>query len=341
VEMKPIKRIAVIVSGGDAPGINSVLFGMISKNNDIEIYGFNGGYDGILNSEPIYFKDINLRQANVSGNSILQTSRSAAPRTKEGRAKIIKRLKSLGIDTLIVCGGDGSLKAAELLTEEGMPCLGIPLTIDNDIYGTEFTIGYNTAVKRVVDVLYNLHQTAHNMPGRIFMVEVFGGKSGHIALAGALAGGADIVIIPEMTRRPEDIASRIKEILKSKNDYVIIVCSESVYDTRDYIPGDQGISMEIGKKIEELIGMRVRHSVLGYFQRGGDPDPADSLLALQMGSFAIESIKNGKSGYMVGWNHHRCVLVPLSKVVSNRKELDNNLLKIALEKEMIIGNEIM
>lgn len=338
--MEPIKKVAVITSGGDAPGINSALFGMISKNTDIEICGFNGGYDGILNSEPIYFKDINLRQANVSGNYILQTSRSTAPRTEEGRAKIIKRLKSLGINTLIVCGGDGSFKAAKLLTEQGMPCLGIPLTIDNDIYGTECTIGYNTAIKRVTDVLYSLHQTAHNMPGRIFMVEVFGGNSGHIALASALAGGADIAIIPEMTRRPEDIVNRINEILKSKNDYVIIVCSESVYDTRDYIPGDQAISLQIGKKIEELTGMRVRHSVLGYFQRGGDPDPADSLLALQMGSFAIESIKNGKSGYMVGWDHGRCVLVPLFKVVSNRKELDNNLLKIALEKGMIIGKKI-
>ncbi|WP_434642398.1 ATP-dependent 6-phosphofructokinase [Thermoanaerobacterium thermosaccharolyticum] len=338
--MEPIKKVAVITSGGDAPGINSALFGMISKNSDIEICGFNGGYDGILNSEPIYFKDINLRQANVSGNYILQTSRSTAPRTEEGRAKIIKRLKSLGINTLIVCGGDGSFKAAELLTEQGMPCLGIPLTIDNDIYGTECTIGYNTAIKRVTDVLYSLHQTAHNMPGRIFMVEVFGGNSGHIALASALAGGADIAIIPEMTRRTEDIVNRINEILKSKNDYVIIVCSESVYDTRDYIPGDQGISLQIGKKIEELTGMRVRHSVLGYFQRGGDPDPADSLLALQMGSFAIESIKNGKSGYMVGWDRGRCVLVPLFKVVSNRKELDNNLLKIALEKGMIIGKKI-
>ncbi|WKV10176.1 ATP-dependent 6-phosphofructokinase [Thermoanaerobacterium sp. CMT5567-10] len=338
--MEPIKKVAVITSGGDAPGINSALFGMISKNTDIEICGFNGGYDGILNSEPIYFKDINLRQANVSGNYILQTSRSTAPRTEEGRAKIIKRLKSLGINTLIVCGGDGSFKAAELLTEQGMPCLGIPLTIDNDIYGTECTIGYNTAIKRVTDVLYSLHQTAHNMPGRIFMVEVFGGNSGHIALASVLAGGADIAIIPEMTRRPEDIVNRINEILKSKNDYVIIVCSESVYDTRDYIPGDQGISLQIGKKIEELTGMRVRHSVLGYFQRGGDPDPADSLLALQMGSFAIESIKNGKSGYMVGWDRGRCVLVPLFKVVSNRKELDNNLLKIALEKGMIIGKKI-
>jgi len=339
--MKPIKKIAVITSGGDAPGINSALFGMMSKNSNIEVCGFNGGYDGILTSEPIYFKDINLKQANVSGNYILMTSRSTAPRTKEGRAKIIKRLNSLGIDTLVVCGGDGSFKAAELLIEQGMPCLGIPLTIDNDIYGTECTVGYNTAIKRVTDVLYSLHQTAHNMPGRIFMVEVFGGDSGHIAIASALAGGADIAIIPEMTRQPQDIVNRINEILKSKNDYVIMVCSEAVYDTKDYIHGDQGMSIVIGKKIRELTGMRVRHSVLGYFQRGGDPDPADSLIALQMGSFAMESIKGGKVGYMVGWDHGRCVLVPLSTVVSNRKELDNNLLKIASEKGMIIGKKII
>lgn len=338
--MKFVKKVAVITSGGDAPGINSALFGMMRRDSSIEVCGFNGGYDGILNSEPVYFKDINLKQANVSGYYVLQTSRSTAPKTEEGRAKIIKRLKSLGIDTLVVCGGDGSFKAAELLNEQGMPCLGIPLTIDNDIYGTECTVGYNTAIKRVTDVLYSLHETAHNMPGRIFMVEVFGGNSGHIALASALAGGADIAVIPEMTREPQDIVNRINEILKSKNDYVIIVCSESVYDTKDYIAGDQGISMEIGKKIKELTGMRVRHSVLGYFQRGGDPDPADSLIALQMGSFAIENIKNDKAGYMVGWQHGRCALVPLTEVASNMKPLDSNLLKIAKEKGMIIGKEI-
>jgi len=338
--MKPIKKIAVITSGGDAPGINSALFGMMSKNSNIEICGFNGGYDGILNSDPINFKDINLKQANVSGNYILLTSRSEAPRTKEGRAKIIKRLMSLNVDALVVCGGDGSFKAAELLIEQGMPCLGNPLTIDNDIYGTECTVGYNTAIKRVTDVIYSLHQTAHNMPGRVFMVEVFGGTSGHLALSSALAGGADIAIIPEMGRRPQDIADKITEILKSKSDYVIMICSEAVYDTKDHSHGEQGISIEIGKKIKELTGMRVRYSVLGYLQRGGDPDPADSLIALQMGNFAMESIKNGKVGYMVGWDHGRCILVPLSKVTSNIKELDTNLLKIALDKGMIIGDKI-
>lgn len=338
--MKSVKKVAVITSGGDAPGINSALYGMMSNNEDIELCGFNGGYDGILNSNPIYFKNINLKQANVSGNYILQTSRSTAPRTEEGRGKIINRLKSLGIDTLVVCGGDGSFKGAELLIKQGMPCIGIPLTIDNDIYGTEYTVGYNTAIRRVTDVLYSLHQTAHNMPGRIFMVEVFGGDSGHIALAGSLAGGADIVILPEMTRRPEDIVKRINELLVDKDDYVIIVCAEAVYDTNDHIHGDQGMSIEIGKKITELTGQRVRYSMLGYFQRGGDPDPADTLKALQMGSFAIESIRNGKSGYMVGWKHGECILVPLCEVASKKKELDSNLLRIAGEKGMLVGKKI-
>jgi len=338
--MGNVKKIAVINSGGDAPGINSALYGMVGKKN-IEIFGFNGGYDGIITSQPIYLDNINLKQANVSGNYVLQTSRSSAPRTEEGRNKIISRLKSFGIDTLIVCGGDGSFKGAQLLTKQGMPCIGIPLTIDNDIYGTEYTIGYNTAIKRVRDVLYSLHQTAHNMPGRIFMVEVFGGESGHIALEGGLAGGADIVILPEMTRRPEDIVKRINEILVKKNDYVIIVCAEAVYDTNEYTHGYQGMSIKIGKKIEELIGQRVRYSILGYLQRGGDPDPTDSLIALQMGNFAIESIMNEKSDCMVGWIHGKCTLTSLFEVAENKKELDSNLLRIAVEKKMIIGKKIL
>lgn len=339
--MKLRKKIALITSGGDAPGVNSVLYGLTNENNDIELYGFSGGYDGILNSDPIYLNNVNLNQANVSGNYIIKTSRSTAPMTKEGRFEIINRLRSFGIEALIVCGGDGSFRAAELLTTEGMPCLGIPLTIDNDIYKTECTIGYYTALSTIKNVLYSLHQTGHNMPGRVFMVEVFGGSSGHLTLASALAGGADIIIIPETTRYPENIAIRIKEKMKKKDDYVIIVCSESVYNTKDYMPGDQGVSIQIGKEIESLLGMRIRYSLLGYFQRGGDPDPADSLLALQMGDFALETIKSEKFGYMVGWSEGKCKLIPLAEVAENEKKLDNNLMKIAREKGMIIGEEIV
>jgi 6-phosphofructokinase 1 len=336
--MSRIRNVALITSGGDAPGINSAIYGMVHEK-EINFYIFNNGYDGILTNEPILLNKSDLNCKVVQGTHILQTSRSNNTRTKEGRRKIIERLKALEMDALIVCGGDGSSKAAELLDKEGFPCMVIPMTIDNDIFGTDYTVGYDTAVTTIKIVLSNLHQTGFNMPRRIFMVEVFGADAGHLALAGGLAGGADLLILPEYTVDIEQIAARIESIFKEGKEYVVIVCSEGARLHKKYESGEQGVSFEIGKLIEKKIGMRIRHSVLGYIQRSGDPSSYDSLAAIQMGAYAIEKLKEGFSGYLVGMNKGELNLVSLKEVASKKKELNEELLKLALMKNMIVGEE--
>lgn len=328
------KRVAMITSGGDASGINGVFHGLVALH-DIEVFGFQGGYDGIVNNEPIAL-DENLTSSFIlKAESILQTARSINPRTKEGRQLIVDRLKKYEIDSLVVCGGDGSGKAAYLLSEMGVDTLLIPMTIDNNIYGTEYTVGYYTALATIRTTIQNIHQTGHNMPGRIFMIETFGGDSGQLTLASTLFCGADLALIPERKLDIEKIVARIKEVLSKKNQ-CIILCCEANFLSKEYHLGDQGGSFELGKKITSLINKRVRHSILGYSQRAGDPSLEDIEKGLLMGFRAGEALISGETRKMVGIKNNNVVLVPLEEIANNKKGLNETNYTLAEKLNIIL-----
>lgn len=328
------KKVAIITSGGDGAGINSAIE-MIAKEETIDLYGFNGGFDGIVNNGPIHLTAKYCAGYTIEGKHIIQTSRSKKTFTKEGRDEIRESLKKHGFECLIVCGGNGSLNGAQLLNKEGFPTVFIPMSVDNDITGTEYTIGYDSALNRIMDVIHDLHDTAHNMPGRIFMVEVLGGTCGQLALASAIAGGADIAIINEFSRDRMSIARRVKEKLQHK-DSLIILCSESAYADDSYNPGNQGVSFEIGAFIEKEIGIRVRQSVLGYYMRAGIPSYLDTIMAGKLGWTAAECIKNNKAGLMIVIKNGDAASMPFGSVEQRQKELEPQLLNIARSNRIII-----
>ncbi|WP_276705401.1 6-phosphofructokinase [Caldibacillus debilis] len=328
-------KVAVITSGGDGSGVNAAIT-MISKDKNINLFGFHDGFDGILKNDPIPLKMANIQHYNLDGKQILRTSRSKLPYTKEGREKIQKRLKSYGFEYLLIFGGNGSQKAAKLMNKEGTKILFIPMTIDNDVEGSEYSIGFDTALNRIIEVIHDLHDTAHNMPGRIFMVEVLGGKCGNLALASAIAGGCDLAIIPEFPSDKEKIASIVSEKLNEK-ETIIIVCSESAYDDREYKAGNQGVSFEISDYIEKKINIRVRKTIVGFYIRSGNTSFRDAFIASQMGALARECINNGISGKMIGVKYGLVQLIDFHDNHSPIQQLDPHLVNIAIKNNMIIN----
>ncbi len=327
------KRIGIITSGGDASGINAVFHGLLVHQN-IDVFGFQGGYDGIIHNEPIHLTNSMTSRAILNGESMVRTARSKAPLSEAGRKAILRKLAEQKIDSLVVCGGDGSGKAAYLLSEMGLNTLLIPMTIDNNIYGSEYTVGYYTALETIRTCVQRIHQTGHNMAGRVFMIETFGGDSGQLTLAAALYCGADIAIIPERKFDLQRITNRIKEVLEEKQQ-CIILCCEASFLSKAYHLGDQGASFEVGEQITKITKERVRHTILGYCQRAGDPAIADIEKALLMGYHAGESLRNRITGQMIGLKDNKVTCIPLEEISSKKKELDQNNCILAEQLKII------
>lgn len=331
------KKVAIITSGGDGAGINASI-DIIAKHEAIDLYGFHGGYDGILNNEPLHLTPQYVKGYTVEGKDIVCTARSKRTFTKEGRSEIRSALQSKGFEVLIVCGGNGSLKGAQLMNEEGFPTVFIPMSVDNDITGTEYTIGYDSALNRIMDVIHDIHDTAYNMPGRIFMIEVLGGTCGQLTLASAVAAGADMAIVTEFCTNRKKISECIKEKLKT-NDSLIIVCSESAYAEKNYSAGNQGVSFEIGKYIEEEVGIRVRQTIMGYYMRAGVPSYLDCIMAAKLGWQAAECIQNNITGVMTAINGGVAIAIKFGEVEQKQKELEKQLVEIARKNKIIVQEE--
>ena len=221
-----MKKIALIISGGDGAGINCTI-GAIAESKKYELMGFNDSFDGIISNDSIRLKSSFMENKYLDGKQVIRTSRSKLPRTQKGIDKIKESLHSKDIDALIICGGNGSLVSAKKLFDNGINTIYVPMTIDNDVNYSSYSIGYDTALNNILNTIKGLEDTSANMPGRIFMVEVLGGNSGHLALESGLAGFADLIIIPEFSTDYDDIANAVTNKLKNKNS-LIIICSESV-----------------------------------------------------------------------------------------------------------------
>jgi 6-phosphofructokinase 1 len=321
---KKIGRIAVLTSGGDAPGMNASVRAVVrtAAYNSIECYAVYKGFQGLLDNN---LRAISARGVNNiinKGGTVLKTARCIEFRTKEGRKKAYQSIVSNKIDGLVIIGGDGSLTGGMIFQSEyNIPVIGIPGTIDNDICGTSHTIGYDTALNTVIEAIDKIRDTAisHN---RLFFVEVMGRDAGHIALNTGIGAGAEEILIPEENMGLNRLLESLKNSEKSGKSSSIVVIAEG---------GKTGKNIfEIASYIEKnMPHYEVRVSVLGHIQRGGSPSCFDRVLASRMGVFAVESLIEGKSNYMVGVQNQKMILSPLKNAVKGKSEIDKDLIRVS------------
>ena len=321
--MGKIKKIGVLTSGGDAPGMNAAIRAVIraAVNYEFEAVGIMQGFQGLINGD---FKPMNGRSvSNIinRGGTILKTARSEEFRTKKGREQAFKNITNVGIDALIVIGGDGSFTGASIFEQEfGVPCIGIPGTIDNDIYGTDYTIGFDTAVNTVVEAVDKIRDTAssHN---RFFFIEVMGRDSGYIAMYSGIACGAEKILIPELEGEFDSLIETLKVGRERKKTSNIVIVAE----------GDQeGGAYEIAKKTRiEFPEFDVKVTVLGHIQRGGAPSYFDRVLATRMGVKAVELLMLDRSGVMIGMKNNHMVTTTLKDAIKQHPSLNPELLRVA------------
>ncbi len=315
-----MKRIAVLTSGGDSPGMNAAIRAVVRYgiSKGLEVYGVYKGFCGLIDGElrKLEFKDVSGIME--KGGTILRTSRCEEFKISDGRKKALERLEEYSLEGLIVIGGEGSLTGASLLHSEfGFPVVGIPATIDNDIGETDMCIGVDTCLNTVVDAIQKLKDTAASHE-RAFIVEVMGRRSGYIALMAGLATGAEAVIIPELPVDYESIADRILEQRKRGKINSIIVVAEGASN-----------AYSVARHLEHRIGYETRITILGHVQRGGTPTVFDRLLGLRMGARAVDALLEGKAGIMICLKEGKITEVPLMEALKREKKVDPNLYELA------------
>jgi len=317
-----VKRIAVLTSGGDAPGMNAAIRSAVRTAiyNKLEVYGVRRGYAGLIDGDFLSLQARSVSNIITEGGTILKTSRCEEFKSKEGQKKAVAQLKKRKIDGLVVMGGNGSFKGAHKLAADwGIRVVGVPGTIDNDITGTDYTIGADTAVNTALDAIDKIRDTVHSME-RIFIVEVMGRKEGFIAIRVGLTGGAEDIIVPETEYNIEDMCDDIREGRKKGKISWIIVLSEGVAPAED-----------VAGLIRENTGFEVRSITLGHVQRGGSPTAMDRLLGLRLGAAAVEALIKGATDKMAGVERDAIVLTDFETACrhSRRKsDLDRELYKL-------------
>ena len=322
--LNKIKKIGVMTSGGDAPGMNAAIRSVARTcaYHNIECVGIYRGYEGMIEGD---FKELTARNVKGiinKGGTVLKSARSKEFRTAEGRAKAFKALKAENVDALITIGGDGTFTGAMIFNREyNFPVMGIPGTIDNDIFGTSHTIGYDTALNTVVEAIDKIRDTAssHN---RLFFVEVMGRDVGHIALNVGVGAGAEEILIPEEDLGLDRLLESLRRSKKSGKSSSIVVVAEgdkigkNVFELRDYVEAN-------------MTEYEVRVSVLGHMQRGGSPSCFDRVLASRMGVKAVESLLEGKSNFMVGLLADKIELTPLDQAIKGQSKINKELLRVS------------
>ena len=319
-DMAKIKSIGVLTSGGDAPGMNAAIRAVTRSAifAGWKVYGIYRGWEGLIDGEVKEFTTESVSGIIFEGGTILRTARSKRFLTVEGRAQAYQTIKKHKIDALIVIGGNGSLSGAqELSAEYDIPVIGLPGTIDNDLYGTDNTIGYDTALNTIVECVDKIHDTA-NSHNRIFFIEVMGRDAGFLAMNSAIAAGAEAAIIPEKFTDIDQLAAYIERgIRKSKRSSIVIV-SEA----------DGGAMHYAERMHNEYPQFDVRVSILGYVQRGGRPSALDRILASRMGVAAIEALKEGQRNIMIGVINDKMVNIPIAQAVKKDKPIGEELINV-------------
>nr|WP_263325447.1 6-phosphofructokinase [Neobacillus sp. Marseille-Q6967] len=316
-----MKRIGVLTSGGDSPGMNPAIRAVVRKAiyHNVEVYGIYGGYAGLVAGNIKKLELGSVGDIIHRGGTMLHTARLPEFKNPEIRQKGIEQLKAHGIEGLVVIGGDGSYRGAKALTEHGFPCVGVPGTIDNDIPGTELTIGFDTALNTVIDAVDKIRDTATSHE-RTFVIEVMGRDAGDIALWAGLAGGAETILVPEEGYDMNDIAERLRKGQERGKKHSIIIVAEGVCS-----------GTEFARQLKENADLDTRVSVLGHIQRGGSPTAADRVLASRLGARAVELLIEGKGGRAVGIENNRLVDYDIIEALSKKHTLDLDLYKLSKE----------
>ena len=318
-----IKKIGILTSGGDAPGMNAALRAVVRAGiaYDIEMVGIYNGYKGLIESKFETLKSQNVSNIIQQGGTILKSARSAEFRTPEGRQKAYDNFKAEGMDALVVIGGDGTFTGARIFGKEfNVPVVGIPGTIDNDLYGTDYTIGYDTAQNTIVEAVDKIRDTA-TAHERLFFIEVMGRDAGFLALNSGIASGAEAIIIPEAETTHDDLSKFIAEgYSKKKNSSIVFVAEGNK---------KQNI-FELAKSVEnEHPEYDVRITILGHIQRGGRPSALDRVLASRLGVAAIDALLDDQTNVMVGVMHDKVVQTPFNKAIKNEKPVNMSLIDIS------------
>lgn len=292
-----MRKIGVLTSGGDAPGMNAAIRAVTRKAifHGLEVYGIRRGFAGLIEGEIEKLEIGSVGDIVHRGGTFLFSARCEEFKTESGQQKAIEQLEKRGIDGLVIIGGDGSFQGAKKLTEKGFPCIGVPGTIDNDIPGTDFTIGFDTSLNTVLDAIDKIRDTATSHE-RTYIIETMGRNAGDIALWAGLAGGAESILIPEIAYDMDDIIARLKSGEERGKKHSIIIIAEGV-----------GSGVDFAKKIKDLANFETRVTVLGYIQRGGSPTAFDRVLASRLGGRAVELLLDGKEGRMVGIHQNKLV----------------------------------
>jgi 6-phosphofructokinase 1 len=322
--MEEIKRIGVLTSGGDAPGMNAAIRAVVraGTHHGFEVFGIRRGYQGMIEGDIIPMTSQMVSGIIQRGGTLLQTARCKDFHTQEGRKKSYDQLIKFGIQAVIIIGGDGSFTGATIMSKEfDIPFIGIPGTIDNDLYGTDNTIGYDTALNTVVQAVDKIRDTASSH-GRIFFVEVMGREAGFLALHSGIASGAEGILVPEEKGQFEKLRKYMAERAAKKKSSIIIVAEGD----------EEGGAIPIAKRIkEEFPELSIRTTILGHIQRGGSPSAFDRVLASRMGAAAVEALTEDLKSIMIGVVNNDIVYVPLNKSIKLHKDVNRNLLRLAEE----------
>ena len=323
--MARINSIGILTSGGDAPGMNAAIRAVTRSAiyNGLKVFGIYRGYKGLVTGEIQEFKSQNVSNIIQMGGTILKTARCKEFRTAEGRALAYENMKKFGIDALVVIGGDGSLTGARILAQEfDIPCIGLPGTIDNDLYGTDTTIGYDTALNTILDAVDKIRDTATSHE-RLFFVEVMGRDAGFLALNGAIAAGAEAAIIPEFSTEVDQLEQFINHGFKKSKSSSIVLVAESELT---------GGAMHYAERVKnEYPQYDVRVTILGHLQRGGRPTAHDRIIASRMGVASIQALMEGQRNVMIGIENDKIVYVPFAKAIKNDKPIDRELVNVLAE----------
>lgn len=316
-----MKKIAVLTSGGDSPGMNAAIRAVVRKGiyHDLEVYGIYHGFHGLVNGNIEKLELGSVGDIIHRGGTILRSARLPEFVNPEVQKQGLEQLHKHGLEGLVVIGGDGSYRGANALTNLGFPCVGVPGTIDNDISGTEFTIGFDTAINTVIDAIDKIRDTASSHD-RTFVIEVMGRGAGDIALWSGLAGGAETILIPEEKETIDNIIDRLNRGKQRGKRHSIIVVAEGVMS-----------GVKLAEQLKERIDADVRVSVLGHIQRGGSPSATDRFLASRLGARAVELLLEGKGGRAVGIVKNTIVDHAISEIINQPHKIENEIIRLAKE----------
>jgi 6-phosphofructokinase 1 len=314
-----LKRIGVLTSGGDAPGMNAAIRAVVRRGLSLgmEVIGVRRGYAGLISGDfvPLFLSSVG--DIVHRGGTILQSARSESFRTQEGQEQALSQARATGMQGLVVIGGDGSFRGARALTAQGLPSVGVPGTIDNDISGTDMTIGFDTAVNTCLDAIRRIRDTASSHD-RTFVLEVMGRDSGWIALAAGLAGGAESILMPEYPVEMDEVIARLKRGFERGKRHSLIIVAEGA-----------GQGFNVAEEIKSRTGFDTRVAVLGHIQRGGAPTAMDAMLASRMGARAAELLHEDQGGLFVGVTNNEVVSLPLQLVLDQPKTLSRDMVELA------------